>query len=32
LIDYYSKAKKLVEIDGEGSIDDITKNIIAALP
>ena len=32
LIDYYSKAKKLVEIDGEGSIDDITKNIIVALP
>lgn len=32
LIDYYNKAKKLVEIDGEGNIDSITKNIIAALP
>lgn len=32
LIDYYNKAQKLVEIDGEGNIDSITKNIIAALP
>jgi adenylate kinase len=32
LIDYYNKAQKLVEIDGEGNIDNITKNIIAALP
>jgi adenylate kinase len=32
LIDYYNKAKKLVEIDGEGNIDSITKNIITALP
>lgn len=32
LIDYYNKAKKLVEIDGEGNIDSITKSIIAALP
>jgi adenylate kinase len=32
LIDYYNKATKLVEIDGEGNIDNITKNIIAALP
>ena len=32
LIDYYKKSKKLVEIKGEGNIDDITKNIVAALP
>jgi len=32
LIDYYKKAKKLVEIKGEGNIDNITKDIIAALP
>ena len=32
LIDYYRKAKKLVEIKGEGNIDNITKDIIAALP
>ena len=32
LIDYYRKSKKLVEIKGEGNIDDITKNIVAALP
>ncbi|MFA5367104.1 MAG: adenylate kinase [Dehalococcoidia bacterium] len=32
LIDYYNNAKKLVEIDGEGNIDSITKSIIAALP
>lgn len=32
LIDYYNKAQKLIEIDGEGNIDRITKNIIAALP
>jgi adenylate kinase len=32
LIDYYKKSKKLVEIKGEGNIDDITRNIVAALP
>jgi adenylate kinase len=32
LIDYYNNAKKLVEIDGEGDIDNISRNIIAALP
>jgi adenylate kinase len=32
LIDYYKKAKKLVEIKGEGNIDSITENIIASLP
>jgi adenylate kinase len=32
LIDYYKKAKKLVEIKGEGNIDNITKDIITALP
>ena len=32
LINYYKKSKKLVEIKGEGNIDDITKNIVAALP
>jgi adenylate kinase len=32
LIDYYKKAKKLVEIKGEGNIDNITKDIVAALP
>lgn len=32
LIDYYKKSKKLVEIKGEGNIDDITNNIVAALP
>lgn len=32
LIDYYKKAKKLVEIKGEGNIDNITKDIIASLP
>jgi len=32
LIDYYKKAKKLVEVKGEGNIDNITKDIVAALP
>ena len=32
LINYYKKSKKLVEIKGEGNIDDITRNIVAALP
>lgn len=32
LIDYYKKSKKLVEIKGEGNIDNITKDIVAALP
>jgi adenylate kinase len=32
LIDYYKKAKKLVEIKGEGNIDSITENIVASLP
>ena len=32
LIDYYKQADKLVEINGEGDIDNISKDIIAALP
>jgi adenylate kinase len=32
LISYYKKSKKLVEIKGEGNIDNITKDIVAALP
>ena len=31
LIDYYARAGKLLEIDGEGSIDEISQRIVAAL-
>ncbi|MDO8568105.1 MAG: adenylate kinase [Dehalococcoidales bacterium] len=31
LIEYYSRAGKLAEIEGEGSIDQITRRIVAAL-
>ena len=31
LIDYYAKADKLLEIDGEGDIGKISQNIVAAL-
>ncbi len=31
LIDYYTRAGKLVEIDGEGNIDGISRRIVAAL-
>ena len=31
LIDYYTRLGKLMEVDGEGSIDEVGKRIIAAL-
>ena len=31
LIDYYTRLDKLMEVDGEGSIDEVGKRIIAAL-
>ena len=31
LIDYYNQAGKLLEIDGEGSIEEISQRIVAAL-
>ena len=31
LIDYYSGMGKLLEVDGEGSVDDISERIVAAL-
>ena len=31
LIDYYAQADKLLEIDGEGDIEEISQNIVAAL-
>jgi len=31
LIDYYRKAGKLLEIDGEGSTDEVNRRIVAAL-
>ena len=31
LIDYYDQAGKLIEIDGVGSIDEVTQRIVAAL-
>jgi adenylate kinase len=31
LIDYYNQADKLLEIDGEGSVDEVGNRIIAAL-
>ena len=32
LIDYYRKASKLVEIEGEGEIEEIVERLIGALP
>lgn len=31
LIDYYVRAGKLLEVDGEGSIDDVSQRIVTAL-
>ncbi len=31
LIDYYTQAGKLLEIDGEGSVDKVSRKIVAAL-
>ncbi len=31
LIDYYQKTKKLLEIDGEGNVDEVGQRIVAAL-
>lgn len=31
VIDYYQKAGKLLEIDGEGSVADISARAVAAL-
>jgi len=31
LIDYYTKAGKLLEIDGEGSVDEVSRRIVTAL-
>jgi adenylate kinase len=31
LIDYYTKAGKLLEIDGEGGVDEVSRRIVAAL-
>jgi adenylate kinase len=31
LIDYYRQAAKLVEVDGEGEVKDVTKRIVKAL-
>ncbi len=31
LISYYTQAGKLLEIDGEGSVDEVSKRIVAAL-
>jgi adenylate kinase len=31
LVDYYRKAGKLLEVDGEGEIDSISRRIITAL-
>ena len=31
LIDYYARKGKLLEIDGEGSVDEVTRKIVAAL-
>ena len=32
LIDYYARRGKLLEIDGEGSADEVTRRIVAILP
>jgi adenylate kinase len=31
LIDYYSQSGKLVEVDGEGSVVEVTRKIVAVL-
>ncbi len=31
LIDYYAKEGKLLEVDGEGSVDEVSRRIVAAL-
>ena len=31
LIDYYARASKLVEVDGEGSVDEVDRRIVLAL-
>ena len=31
LIDYYTRADKLLEVDGEGSVDEVGRKIVAAL-
>ncbi len=31
LIDYYTRAGKLLEVDGEGDVDDVGRRIIKAL-
>jgi adenylate kinase len=31
LIDYYGQSGKLVEVDGEGSVDEVTRKIVAVL-
>lgn len=31
LVDYYSRVDKLVEIDGEGSVDEVSKRIMTAV-
>ena len=31
LIDYYAQRSKLLEIDGEGSVDEVTQRIVAVL-
>jgi adenylate kinase len=31
LIDYYARRGKLLEIDGEGSVDEVAQRIVAVL-
>jgi adenylate kinase len=31
LIKYYTQAGKLLEVDGEGSVDEVSKRIVTAL-
>jgi len=31
IIDYYAQAGKLLEVDGEGSVDEVSRRIVAAL-
>ncbi len=32
LIDYYNRAGKLVEINGEGTVDEVSKRLVSAVP
>jgi adenylate kinase len=32
LIDYYHRQKKLLEIEGEGTVEEVTQRIVSALP